>query len=186
MRRRARWAAAGVTALCALAPLAGVAGAAQSPLRHADASAGTVRGEVVVQGTGAPVAGATITLPGAAASTRSDADGRFAFAQPIRTEAPYRPITAVVTAPGRAPWRIEGAPLYPHDALILHVELGRMPFVHRVPAPGPRVAIDGAAVPPSGDRTPMTGTCTGRFISVRSMSRLISTRTEVGSNSLYW
>jgi hypothetical protein len=124
-----------------------------------------VRGDVVAVGTGRPIPGATIELaiPGGTVSVRSAADGTFAFPRRIATAAPYRRITAEVTAPGRGPWRITGAPLYPSDTLILHAELGSAPFTDRVLTPVERAArgIGGAPGMPKGDAQPTGNTCSG-------------------------
>jgi hypothetical protein len=120
---------------------------------------GRVRGRVVESGSGRPIAGATVLLPGTGAVAVSGRDGEFEFRQAIATTSPYSRIEARVTAPGWGPWRISGAPLYPGDSLILNAELGGAPFSHRVMTPEERAAR-GLGVS-DGSAAPTGNTCSG-------------------------
>lgn len=137
-------------AVGAVAALPGAAGAGTAT--------GQVRGEVISRATGRPVRGAVITLPDRGLVARSRADGTFSMARPIPVAAPYSRIGAVVNAPGYGRWTISGAPLYPGDALELHVELRRAPFRHSVLSPAERAAGGaGPAIPSST----YSSTCSG-------------------------
>ncbi len=120
--------------------------------------AGWLRGVVVAKNTGAPVPGAIVTLPGYRVRTRSGSDGSFSFVPALPTNAPYRRIEAVVTAPGFGQWTITGVPLRPNDTLILRAELGNAPFTDTVLTPAERAVQTLAFSQPEGT----TGyTCTG-------------------------
>jgi hypothetical protein len=120
-------------------------------------AAGWVRGEVVAKATGKPVAGAAIALPDYGVRTSSHADGSFSFPQALTTELPYRRIRATVTASGFGRWTLQGAPIYPGDTLILHVELRPEDYTHSILAPG-----EGTAGPrEQSPRSTYTYTCTG-------------------------
>jgi hypothetical protein len=123
------------------------------------APTGGVRGRVTTLATGAPVAGATILLPGFGARTTSIANGSFAFSQAFPTSYPYRRVEAVVTAPGFGRWTVGGMPLYPNDGLILNVQLRRVPFTHLVLTPKEQAARSAAA--PQPDYSSYNYTCTG-------------------------
>ncbi len=149
--------------LATLGPSVAAAGAASFG-RGLESPTGGLRGDIVTASTGSPVAGALVRIPADGLSARSDADGRFALAHPVRTEWPYRRLSVVVTAPGLGAWRIVGAPLWPGDALILHVELSAAPFTDRVRTPAERARLgarDTAAAHAGGDARPASNTCSG-------------------------
>lgn len=138
---------------------AGAAGAAE-PARAVSPPelAAHVAGVVVTFVAGAPVAGATVSLPDLRLSTVSRADGSFAFPRALRTQAPYRRIRAEVAAPGWGTWTIRGVPLYPGDTLLLTAELRRQPWTDVVLTPAERRSGPG----PTRAQRPDTGyTCTG-------------------------
>jgi Stage II sporulation protein len=118
---------------------------------------GWVRGEVLTWTGGRPVAGATVSLPGSGMRATSARDGTFLFPRPLRAAWPFRPISAVVSAPGFGRWTIHGAPLYPGDTLLLHVELRRQPTVHRVLGPRERRTGERSSAP----RSTYSFTCSG-------------------------
>jgi hypothetical protein len=108
------------------------------------------------------VPGATVTLAGDGLSVRSGADGSFAFPAPIATEAPYRRVSVVVTAPGWGRWQIAGTPLSPGDTLILHAQLSRSSFTDHVLTPAERAARGiGSVGAPQQLGSPLANTCTG-------------------------
>jgi hypothetical protein len=123
------------------------------------APTGGVRGRVTALATGAPVPGATITLPGLDVRTTSIANGSFQFPQAFTTSYPYSRVEAVVTAPGFGRWTVSGMPLYPHDWLILSVQLRRVPFTHVVLTPQEQAAQ--AASAPRPEYSSYNYTCTG-------------------------
>jgi Stage II sporulation protein/Carboxypeptidase regulatory-like domain len=152
-----RTAATGV----ALGATVAILTAVQLPAASAGSSTGMtgfVRGQVVSELTGQPVAGAVVRMPDDRRQAITGPDGSFAFDQPLRTESPYRRLRAEVTAPGFGAWTIRGVPLYPNDALVLYAELRTEPFDHRVLTPEER-----GARPPSGGSpsSNYTYTCTG-------------------------
>ncbi len=124
---------------------------------------GRVAGRVFAATTGAPVAGATVGLPGFGVRTASRPDGSFAFPASLPTRTPYRRITLVVTAPGWGRWEIDGAPLYSHDTLLIDADLRPQPWTHRVLTPQERLAgpfAQGMALPARPEGTG-NYTCTG-------------------------
>jgi hypothetical protein len=116
---------------------AGSPATATTAPRSAPPLAGRILGDVVAP-SGAPVAGARVSVPDDRQLTTSNAEGSFAFASPLRTLWPYRRMTVVVTAPGWGRWELSGAPLYPGDQLILHAELRKTPFFDHVQTPAER------------------------------------------------
>jgi hypothetical protein len=116
----------------ALLLLGSLSGALPNPSAAAAGTWGRVRGVVLSHATKAPVAGARITLPAYGVDASSGRDGSFEFAEPLPTDAPYRRIEVVVTAPGFGSWTIRGVPLYPNDTLKLRAELRSQDWDHQV------------------------------------------------------
>jgi hypothetical protein len=189
----ARRAARAVPGACIVALAAAVASfAVVVPAATAQAAPGAqrtmgagIRGDVVAQGSGVPVAGATVSVVGDRTSVDAAADGTFAFPSKLPTRAPYRRVTVDVAAPGWGRWRIEGAPLYPGDTLILHAVLRRVPFTDVVLTPAERAArgIAGGAVHPG---EALTGnTCTGWDRQLVPTPTISVYRTETGVSERY-
>ena len=66
-------------------------------------SVGAVRGRVVDEATGRPLAGAKVWLPDTKTGTTTGRDGSFRI-DGVATSRPYRRITAEVTAPNHGRW----------------------------------------------------------------------------------
>jgi len=120
-----------------------------------------VFGEVLAKATGAPVVGATVSLPSYGRHTTTGPRGLFVFRGRISTSVPYRRITAVVRAKGFGTWTLTGVPLYPSDPLHLHAELTVGAFAHAVLTPQERMAAARTDAAPSPDVAYDTSTCTG-------------------------
>jgi hypothetical protein len=122
---------------------------------------GGVGGRVFASDSGAPVSGATVSLPEVGVHTTSRVDGSFSF-DSLATRMPYRRIGVVVTATGWGTWTIQGVPLYPHDTLLINADLRSQPWTHRVLTPEERRARFGLEQPlapqPNGTGS---STCTG-------------------------
>jgi Carboxypeptidase regulatory-like domain/Stage II sporulation protein len=187
----ARSAAATVVAL-AMVVAFGVAQAAASAPRGsvvAPVTAG-IRGEVVVAATGTPVRGATVTAAVRGDPTvRTGADGTFLFPAGVATAAPSARVSVVVAAPGWAPWRITGAPLYRGDTLILDVKLTNKPFVDHVLDPAERASrgIGGGALasPRTQLEAPTSNTCTGWTYQLVPTPTIWVYRTKTGVSEQY-
>lgn len=85
------------------------------PARGAAAPATTLTGRVTDEVTGAPVAGATVTVLVAGAqqaTATSDAAGRFRVAG-LAVDAPYQLVTIRVSAVDYSAWTLRDTPLYP-------------------------------------------------------------------------
>jgi hypothetical protein len=136
----------------------------QAPASAQDAALGLLRGIVVSDATGKPVAGATVSLPAFGVRTTSGPNGSFAFRQPLSTASPFRRIEAIVTAPGFGRWTIRGVPLYPNDTLELNAELTHADSTHVVLTPAERRAKGPAGASPApvaAPRSTYTFTCSG-------------------------
>ncbi len=176
-----------VSAVVAMVPFARATPSADASVPAvSDATlAGGVRGDVVVRASGAPVPGAVVRVEGEPATVRTAADGTFAFPVGIPTSSPYRRLTVDVTAAGWGAWRITGVPLYPSDALILHAQLERSPFVDRVLNPAERTAHR-----IGGDRTRQdagitANTCTGWDRQLVPTPTIWVYRTKTGASEQY-
>jgi len=120
-----------------------------------------VFGEVLSKATGAPVPGATVSLPAYGLRTVTNGAGTFSFDRPLPISLPYRRVTAVVRAQGFGTWRITGAPLYPNDPMHLHVELRARAFTDAVLTPRERAGQAATGRAPLAPATAYTNTCTG-------------------------
>jgi Carboxypeptidase regulatory-like domain/Stage II sporulation protein len=120
-----------------------------------------VFGEVLSKATGAPVAGATVSLPAYGLRTVTNPPGTFSFDRPLPISLPYRRVTVVVRARGFGTWRITGAPLYANDPMHLHVELRTQAFTDAVLTPRERARQAATGRAPLAPETAYTNTCTG-------------------------
>ena len=106
------------------------------PSAGAQGATAAAEGTVVDQASGAPVAGADVSIPDLGLSTRTDGGGRFTWPV-IALSQPTVATTITVRAAGYGDWEIVNVRLVVGDTLLLLAELGPDPVQILAPSPVP-------------------------------------------------
>jgi hypothetical protein len=108
------------------APIGGMSAIASSLESHSPGFLANIRGNVTVQGSALPVAGARVRIQVLNLDTITDSTGKFAWTN-VTIRADPTPADVRVSAPGYGDWLLKNALVRRDDTLILNVDLRKTP-----------------------------------------------------------